>query len=573
MPESPVSLARPRIWPGAVIVVAYLLVALGMSLLGTTNIQNFIGLILVPLGAAVLLGIWWLAASRVPVLDRVLGFVLPASALGLLYCFQESWDGMLLAYAIPAMTVGAVAVLILTQRMVWRRQRWVALVYMMVCASVFAALRVDTVSGGLAPVVSWRWSPTAIERSEALPGIDVQKTASLPAQAGAADWPAFRGAQRDGRVVGTTFHSDWTTPPREVWRRKIGPAWSSFAAVGDYLFTQEQRGSDEAVVCYLAATGEPVWANRVTARYEDKMGLGPRATPTFFEGRLYTQGATGIVQCLEAATGATVWKRSLAEDAGADVPGFGFSSSSLVVGDLVIVFACGDEGKGAVAYKRASGDVAWMAGHGTTTYSSPHFAVLAGVPQVLMVTNGGMQSLAPDTGASLWEHEWKIPTNPRCTQPLLVDDRRVMFGATGTSGSRLLRVEKKDEAWDVGTVWTTKKFRPYFNDYVLHKGYCYGFDGSRFACIDIETGERKWEGHRYDGQVLLVANMDALLVLSEAGDVVLIEATSERFNERARFKALRGKTWNHPVIVNGKLYVRNSEEAACFELRPASAAG
>ena len=172
----------------------------------------------------------------------------------------------------------------------------------------------------------------------------------------------------------------------------------------------------------------------------------------------------------------------------------------------------------------------------------------------------------PETGIPLWEHLWKIKTNPRCVQPLVVDGQHIVLGATGTAGSRLLRIQKKDASWDIKEEWTTKAFRPYFNDCVSHKGYIYGFDGDRFACIDLKTGERRWEGKRYSGQLLLFPDMDTILVLSEAGDVVLIQATPERFNEIARFKALTGKTWNHPVVAHGKLFVRNAEEAACFEL-------
>jgi outer membrane protein assembly factor BamB len=348
----------------------------------------------------------------------------------------------------------------------------------------------------------------------------------------------------------------------------VGPAWSSFAAVGDYVFSQEQRGGKELVTCYRAATGEAVWVNQVSARYKDTLGLGPRATPAYDRGKLYTQGATGLLQCLDASTGQTLWKRNLTTDANTGVPGYGFASSPLVVADRVIAFSCGGEGKSVVAYDRVSGEIAWLAGQRTSGYSSPHLALLVGVPQVLMVSDFGLQSLLPETGACLWEHPWKAKQYARCIQPLLVGDDSVVLCATGATGSGRLRIQKQDNTWSAKGEWTTKSFRSYFNDCVFHQGYGYGYDGDRFACIDVQTGERRWSGKRYSGQVLLIADMGVLLVLSEAGDVVLVPATPERFSEIAHFKALSGKTWNHPVVAHGRLFVRNAEEAACFELPP-----
>jgi len=561
-----ISVLRLRIWPAIAIVLAYVAAACGFRFLGSTNVQSFIELVLVPLVAVLSLVIWWLAASRVPLRDRLAGLALAAAALLLIVFTQKRNGAMLLAYAIPAMTVGSVIVLAVTFWFSWRAQRWMAAGFIVLCAGVFMAMRVDTIGGNLAPIVSWRWTATEEERSIAIPHADPHGTAILPAEAGPGDWPAFRGPERESRVTGVTFSTDWSTPPREVWRRPVGPAWSSFIVVGDYLFTQEQSGGQELVTCYGTATGEPVWINRIDARFEDTMGLGPRATPVFDRGRLYVQGGTGVFQCLDASTGMAIWKRGLTKDAETGVPGYGFASSPLVVGDRVFVFSSGGDGKSVMAYDRTTGEVAWRAGHGTDCYASPHLARIDGVPQLIMAGDFGMQAFVPETGVPLWEYLWKVKTNPRCVQPLIVDGERVMLGATGTTGSRLLRIQQKDGAWNVSEEWSSKQFRPYFNDGVMHKGDCYGFDGERFVCVDMKTGKRRWEGKRYSGQMLLLADMDMALILSEAGDLVLVRAIPERFNEVARFKALNGKTWNHPVIAHGKLFVRNAEEAACFDL-------
>jgi len=296
------------------------------------------------------------------------------------------------------------------------------------------------------------------------------------------------------------------------------------------------------------------------------MGIGPRATPAFSKGRLYTQGVTGLVQCLDAATGETVWKRDLKEDANRGVPGFGFSSSPLVIDMFVVVFSSGRENKSVIAYNRDTGDIVWSSGRNVDGHSSPHFDIVAGAPQILMVNNYGMQSFNIADGTVLWEHNWDIKTNPRCVQPVVWKNEYVLFGGTGTSGSRLLHITQKNNNWNVEEMWTTRRFGPYFNNGILHGDHYYGYDDKRLGCIALETGDRCWVGERYGGQLLFAADMTMLIILSEDGHVILVRATPERFEEVARFKALTGKTWNHPIIHRGRLYVRNAQEAACFEL-------
>lgn len=556
-----------RLWPAAVLLVLQFLVQWGYSRFATTNVQSGIELGVIPLVAAILLSLWWLLASRTRWLDRVLGYLLFLAAIACVVYSQDytAYGLMLLAYAVPAMTTGVVLLLLVTTWVRWPIRRWILAAYLIGCCALHMAMRFESVGGNLAPEVSWRWNPSRIERSGAMARYEAHGTATLPAQVTPEDYPAFRGPARDGRLTGTKFSTDWNTPPQEVWGREIGPGWSSFIAVGDYLFTQEQRGPDEVVTCYRAATGEEVWTNKVAALFDDAMGVGPRATPTFDDGKLYTQGATGFLQCLDAATGNTVWKRDLREDAGCKTPGYGFVSSPLLVDDRVVVFTSGPEGKGAIAYKRATGDVAWLSGRGSTAYSSPQLVRIGDVPQILMNGEWGLQSLNSETGAPLWEHAWNAKTYPIGTQPVVLENT-VLIGTTGSTGSRLIKAEKTGDRWVATQEFATKAFRPYFNNSVEHKGYCYGYDDQRIACISMKTGQRQWEGEKCGGQLLLIADMEVLLILTEKGQVVLLKAVPEGRTELARFQAIKGKTWNHPIIAHGKLFVRNSEEAACFQL-------
>jgi outer membrane protein assembly factor BamB len=350
-----------------------------------------------------------------------------------------------------------------------------------------------------------------------------------------------------------------------MWRRPIGPGWSSFAVHGDFIYTQEQRGEEEIVSCYRLTTGEPVWRHSDAVRFwESNAGPGPRGTPTLSNGRVYAFGATGIVNVLDAANGKVLWSRNAATDTGVKVPDWGFASSPLVIDDIVVIAVSGR----LIAYDVRTGNQRWMGPEGGAGYSSPHLVTIDGVPQILLLRGSRTISVAPADGTLLWEHIWQPGVG--IVQPALAGDGGLLIAigdAMGAVSMRRLAVSKKPAGWSVEERWTSRGLKPYFNDFVVHKGHAYGFDGSILACIDIEGGERKWKGGRYgNGQLVLLRDQDLLLVLSEEGELALVSATADKFTEIARFPALNSKTWNHPVLVGNILLVRNGEEMAAFRL-------
>jgi outer membrane protein assembly factor BamB len=462
----------------------------------------------------------------------------------------------------------------------------------------FAFVRIGGVTNDLKPELHWRWTQTPEERlmvqaanepvalaaapaaAPATPAVIPTPTNAAPIPAKASpketpaamvagpDWPGFRGPHRDGNIPGVRIVTDWTaSPPLELWRRLIGPGWSSFAVHGGLIYTQEQRGNDELVSCYNEATGKPVWIHRDPTRfYESGSGPGPRGTPTFNNSRVYALGATGIVNALKADDGAFVWSRNAASDTGAKMPDWGFAGSPLVVGDIVIVAASGR----LIAYDLATGNPRWQAQTGGGGYSSPHLFTIGGVPQVLLMSGHGATSVDPADGKLLWEYAW--PKGIRIVQPALISDGEVLItlgdeGGMGTSGLRRIAVAQGPGGWNVQERWTSTGLKPNFNDLVVHNGHAFGFDGSILACIDLKDGQRKWKGGRYGGgQLVLLPDQNLLLVLSEEGELALVGATGDQFKELARFPAIEGKTWNHPVLVGDRLLVRNGQEMAAFRL-------
>ncbi len=513
--------------------------------------------------------------SRAPWLERLGAVAMAAAAMYVAYRFLDvsvargNMGFQYIGLAVPVVSLALVAGAAAGRRLT-RGKRWAVMAaFLVVAAAGWTLLRSNGVTGGGMPQLAWRWEDgrgeAAGRRRRAL-----LKGAATPAAPGSpASWPGLRGPGRDGVVPGVRLATDWTaSPPVELWRRKIGPGVSSFAISGNLLYTQEQRGEEEIVTCHNLETGEPVWRHHDAARFWDAhVGAGPRATPTLAGGRVYTLGATGILNALDAATGAVVWTRDAAADADAKLPMWGFVSSPLVAGNLLIVQA-----GSLVAYDLATGEKPWVGPPKRSSYSSPQLVELAGIPQILLVGHAATISVAPADGSLLWEHPWP---GIGIVQPALVgtSDLLVSLVDNGASpiGTRRIALTQGGGEWKVEERWTSSGLKTSFSDVVVHQGHAYGIDGRILACIDLEKGERAWKGGRYgEGQLLLLPDQDLLLVLTEQGELALVEAKPEKFTELARIPLIEGKTWSQPALVGDVLLVRNGEEMAAFRL-PTSA--
>ena len=402
----------------------------------------------------------------------------------------------------------------------------------------------------------------------AVPAEKIEKKveiAAAPEEVGPAEWPGFRGPNRDSVVKNVRINTDWSaSPPVQMWRRPVGPGWSSFSVRGDLLYTQEQRGNEEIVSCYRVSTGEPVWRHADPVRfYESNGGAGPRSTPTIDKDRVYSMGATGILNALDARTGKKIWSHETSKETKREVPFWGISSSPLVVDDVVIVSVGGT----LAGYEAATGTQRWTGPLHGGSYSSPHLATIDGVTQVLILSSPGVVSVNPADGKLLWDYKYE---GGAIIQPALTDDGDILINAMsamGGLGTRRLAIKHDASGWTPEERWTTNGMKPYFNDYVIHKGHAYGFDNSILACIDLADGKRKWKGGRYgNGQMLLLADQDLLLVTSEEGELALVSATTDQYKEIAKVPLFDAKTWNHPVVVGNVLLVRNGEEMAAFRL-------
>jgi outer membrane protein assembly factor BamB len=313
------------------------------------------------------------------------------------------------------------------------------------------------------------------------------------------------------------------------------------------------------------ADGSPRWSHGDEAHYESTIaGEGPRATPTISRGRVFTLGSTGLLNCLDLETGKAIWRRDIAADNDSPPPEWGRSSSPLIVDDLVIVSAGGPSGRSLVAYQRESGEPVWRAGDDLASYSSPVLATLAGVRQIVVLNQSSVVGHDPATGRVLWNHPWPR-TAPSVAIPLVVSENRVLLSAGYGVGSRLLQISRDGEAVNQTLVWESPRLKAKFTNPVLHDGFVYGLDDGVLVCLELATGERRWKSGRYGhGQTLLVGNR--LIVQTEDGELVLVEASPQAHREIGRFTVFQQKTWNPPALAGRYLVVRTDTEAVCYEL-------
>jgi outer membrane protein assembly factor BamB len=555
-----------RLWPGVAGAVLLLVVKFIFPVVMTDALPV---VVLGGLLCGLLVIVWWGFFSRAPGLDRLGAVVLIVLGLVAVRPFlhasiANAGMGMLFPIlAIPVLSLTLVGWAVISRRFSLRLRRVTLVATVLLTVAFWTLIRTGGLDHEGDSDFAWRWTKTSEERLLARTGdepIAVPPPAAL--EGTEPEWPGFRGPNRDGVIRGVTLETDWSvSPPVKLWRRPVGPGWSSFAVHGDRFYTQEQRGRDEIVSCYAVTTGKPIWRHRDAARFwESNAGPGPRGTPTLHGHRVFAFGATGIVNALEARDGRVEWSRNAATDTGTEVPYWGFASSPLVVEDRVIVAAAGS----LIAYDRATGEVRWSRPARGDCYSSPHLLTIGGVAQVLLQNRAGAISVAPGDGALLWEHAWKgMPI----VQPARAANGDILLSVDDRSGIRRIAVARGPGGWAVEERWTSARVKPYFNDSAVHRGHVYGFTGRALACLDAENGARKWKGGRYGrGQLVLLADQDLLLVLSDRGELALVKAVPDRFTELARFSAIEGKTWNHPVLVGDVLLVRNAEEMAAFRL-------
>lgn len=554
-----------RLWPGIVIVILQWLIRFGSPALFAGDNAVMAGVFAGIIGGLAVV-VWWAFFSRAPVIERWGAVLLAVIAFFLTTFFIDksistgNMGLMFIIVSLPLFSLVFVAWAVAAGSLRAGPRRITMVFAILAAFGLWIFIRSDGMTGHMQYDLKWRWATTQEEK------FLIQKSNEAMTAAASTDtvaiWPGFRGPNRDGIIHGVRINTDWKkSPPKELWRKPIGPGCSSFAASEGLLYTQEQRGENEIVSCYNLVSGTPVWIHSDKARFWDShAGAGPRGTPTLNKGRIFTMGGTGILNALNAQDGSVLWARNAPDDTKAKNSGWGFTSSPLVAGDIVVVATSGK----LAAYDIRTGEPKWFGPDCGKGYSSPHLASIAGIDQILLMSDSGLTSVDLRDGSRLWEYKWALAD--RIIQPTITSDGDILVGGGLTNGTRSITVSHKSDSWEIKENWTSAAMKPYFNDVVVHKGHAYGFDGLSLACFNIKDGKRLWRGGRYGGQIILLADQDLMIVISEKGDLALVQAVPEKFSELGKIKAIEGKTWNHPVLAGDVLVVRNSEEMAAFRL-------
>jgi outer membrane protein assembly factor BamB len=415
----------------------------------------------------------------------------------------------------------------------------------------------------------------ALDRDRARRAMAASQTNSLPSPALSskdedAPWPGFRGPRRDGQYDAKPILTNWPASGlRLLWRQPVGGGYASFAVAEGLAFTIEQRREQEVATAYEVETGREAWTHAWPARFTEPLGGdGPRATPAYSDGRVYALGAEGELRCLEALTGKLVWSKNILTESQAETPPYGVAASPLLVEDKVIALTSAGRGKSALCYDKLNGKPLWTSLDDSIGHTSPMLATLAGLPQIIISSEIRTVGLRVADGKPLWEYPWRVLHEQRpIAQPVLLGTNRFMLSAGYFTGCAAIEVVRTESGFAARAVWQNKNLKNKFSSSVFWQGHIYGLDEDILTCLDAEAGQRKWkDGHYGYGQLLLASGH--LVILSGEGELALVKAAPDRYQEVARFSAIHGKTWNHPAIANGKLFVRNSAEMACFEIGP-----
>jgi outer membrane protein assembly factor BamB len=389
----------------------------------------------------------------------------------------------------------------------------------------------------------------------------------------AADWPQWLGPTRDG--VATDKVAPWKEAPKVLWRQPVGEGHSSPVVADGKVFVHAKvkDNDQEELLAFDAKTGKPLWqATYDRGKFQSIFGSGPRATPAVAGGKVYTLGVTGILGCFEADGGKKVWTEDILQKFKAANLTFGVSCSPLVDGDLVLVNA-GGKGASMVAFNKDKGDVVWKTGDDPASYSSPIVIGQGKERQVVFLTARGLVGLAPADGTVFWKFPLIDKLSESSTTPVRIGD--LLLGSSVTYGSVGLKLETKDDKPTASEAWKNPVLTCYFSTPVaVGKDHLYMVTGTiipppsaTLRCIDAKTGKELWSKSKvgkYHAAMIRTGD-DKLLMLDDAGSLVLLEPNAKEYKELARSK-VAGETWAHPALSDGKLYVRDAKELICLQL-------
>lgn len=401
---------------------------------------------------------------------------------------------------------------------------------------------------------------------------------ALPASVGhAADWPQFRGPDRQDRSPDTGLLQSWPAggPPLKWTYQDAGLGYAGYSVVGGRLFTMGLREEQEYLIAVDTANGHPLWSAPAGPKYPNHWGDGPRMTPTVDGDRVYALSAQGFLICANAKDGHLFWRKSLVGDLGGKLQQWGFTESPLVVGKVIIVTPGGAQGTLA-GLDKTSGEVLWRSKELTDSaqYASPIFVEYGGQAQVVQLVEKKLFGVDPANGKLLWQTDFPgsvavIPT------PIASPDGYIFATAGYNAGCKVVKLAADGRS--VTTVYESKRgFQNHHGGVVLVGDYLYGHsEGPGWTCQDLKTGKEQWSSKSLGKGAIHYADGHLYCLDQNSGAVALVDASPKGWHETGRFKlspqsakrSPEGGIWPHPVVINGQLYLRDQEILYCFDVQ------
>ncbi len=395
---------------------------------------------------------------------------------------------------------------------------------------------------------------------------DGANSKSKPAVSSNAEWPQWRGPNRDGISKETGLLKSWpASGPKILWRAASGEGYSGISIANGRAYTMYGQGSDELLVCLDANTGKEIWRFRMDSQFYNDQGNGPRSTPTVDGNLVFVQGAKSTLYAVRADNGQKVWGIDLKKEYGAKIPTWGVSTSPLVEGDLVLVDVGGKSGYSICAFNKTTGKLVWNSQTDDPGYSAAIAITANGLRQAVFFTGSAAVSVSPKDGKMFWRYPWQTSYEVNAATPIFIPQDKVFISSGYGVGAAVLRIQGTNGSLNVEPVWKSRVMKNHWASSILHQGYIYGFDDAILTCINANTGEQKWQQRGFQKGSLIYAD-GHLIILGERGNLALAEATPAGYKEKAAAEVLRGRCWTMPTLAGGKLYIRNQSEMLCLDL-------
>jgi len=379
-------------------------------------------------------------------------------------------------------------------------------------------------------------------------------------QLGAIDWPNWRGPTHDGISSEKGWQSAWPAAgPKQLWKASVGTGFASITVSGGRAYTLGNADDMDTVFCFDAKTGAALWKHSYKQKLAPKYYEGgPSATPAVADNRVFTFSKSGLVHCLDAASGKVIWQKFIAADLNLKEPTWGFAGSPLVQGDLVILNA-GDSG---TALNKQSGEVVWSSGAGPSGYATPVPFLTGAEPCVALMGKEHLLAVRVKDGSVLWRFPWETQYDVNAADPIVLAGERFFVTSGYGHGCALVKVSNGEPA----LVWENKNMSSQMSGGVLWQGHVYGIDDKQLRCLEVETGEVKWTEKSVGKGSLMLAD-GKLIVLGEKGELYCAETTPASFKVISSAQVLGGKCWTPPVLADGRIYCRNAKgDLVCLDV-------